>query len=458
MAKPLRIQWNARSLALQVLLQVRARDLFAQNLLEDAWKEIPMEPLERRLCTQLAFGVLRRRSALDALLRLAVTRPQHRVEPWLWETLRLGVYQLAYLTHVPGYAAINETVELAANYGQARGKGFLNGVLRAVLGMLTDEMSDEPAANALPVGERRYRRLTKPAFPDPTDDPDGYLAQAFSLPPWLAPRWRTRFGWQECLRLGFWFAGPVPLALRINPLRTDRAELLQRFLDKGVDAEAGDHPQAIRILDSSPIRELPGYAQGHFVVQDEWGMHVGSALAPKPGSRVLDLCAGPGGKTTHLAEMMENRGQLIACDISADRLEPLVQTSQRLGQWLTSPMQIDPEGDPPAGPFDAILVDVPCSQSGLLGRHPEVRWRLKLPEVQRLVPLQTKLLLQACERLAPGGAAVYATCSLEPEENQHVVEAVRQAFPQLRLDGEEERLPGRPGDGGYWARLRRVVE
>jgi 16S rRNA (cytosine967-C5)-methyltransferase len=410
----------------------------------------------------LTYDVLRRRGTLDALLRPCVSRRRDQVEPWLWEALRLGAYQLALL-HIPPHAAIFETVELANLVGKPRGKGFLNAVLRQVAALFTDAAAEGPAGDALPTTAGQYRRLTRPVLADPKTEPADYLAAGFSWPRWLARRWLERHGWAECVRLGFWFAGPAPLWLRCNMLRTERGPLLATFAAVGVQAEPGDHPQSVRLLNHGPIHALPGYAEGWFTVQDQSAMRVGSALAPAPGSLVLDLCAAPGGKTTHLAELMNNQGRILACDADARRLDTLGDLCRRLGVICVEPHPLrkistalagDVE-DPPAGPFDAILVDVPCSNTGVLGRRPEARWRLKPDDFRHLIPLQTKLLLQGAERLKPGGVLVYSTCSIEPDENQGVVRAVLQAVSELRLDAEETQIPGQPADGGYWARLRR---
>jgi 16S rRNA (cytosine967-C5)-methyltransferase len=446
---------TARGLALQVLLDGHRHDAFVQELLDRRLGQTPLSPADRRLATQLAYGVLRRRGTLDALLRPLVARPRHKVEPWLWEVLRLGAYQLALLTHVPAHAALHETVELASQQGRPRAKGFLNGVLRALVPLVTDDRAPAPAADALPLEGGQYRRLARPVLPEPAARPVEYLAAAFALPGWLATRWLGRCLWEECLRLGFWFAGPAPLWLRCNPLRTDRAAVLAAFAAAGVRAEPGDHPQAVRLAEPAPVRELPGYDQGWFAVQDESAMRVTSALAPEPGGRVLDLCAAPGGKTTHLAELMGDRGQVVACDVDDRRLRTLTELCQRLGVTIVEAQRLGDEDEPQAGPFDAVLVDVPCSNTGVLGRRPEVRWRLRPNDFRHLVPLQTKLLLLAGERVRPGGSVVYSTCSVEPEENQQVVRTVLRGLPDLVLEAEEEQAPGRPADGGYWARLRR---
>jgi 16S rRNA (cytosine967-C5)-methyltransferase len=448
---------TARSLALEVLLECRRRDAFVQDILDRRLQEGALNPADRRLATQLAYGVLRRRGTLDALVRPFVRRQPHQVEPWLWDALRLGAFQLALLTHIPAHAALNETVELAFAFDRPGSKGFVNGVLRRVAELRTDDRTAGPAADALPLEEGQYRRLARPVLPDPAASPVEYLAAAFGLPRWLAARWMERYSCEECLQLGFWFAGPAPLWLRVNPLRTDRGALLAAFAAAGIAAEPGTHPQAVRLQESAPIRDLPGYEQGWFAVQDESAMNGGTALAPEPGDRVLDLCAAPGGKTTHLAELMRNEGRIVACDADDDRLRTVSELCRRLGVGIVETVRLHPERteEPPPGPFDAVLVDVPCSNTGVLGRRPEARWRLRPDDFGHLVPLQTKLLLQATERVRPGGAVVYSTCSIEPEENRQVVDVVLRALPEFVLEADAEQVPGRPADGGYWARLRR---
>jgi 16S rRNA (cytosine967-C5)-methyltransferase len=445
---------TARRLALDALLQSRRGEGFVSEALDHRLQGAKLSPADRRLATQLAYGVLRRRGTLDALLRPLVNRRPDQVEPWLWEALRLGALQLALLTHIPPHAALHETVELAAQ--RPRAKGFVNAVLRRLAELVTHDRCPGPAADALPLEPGAYRRLARPVLPDPATSPVEYFAAAFALPRWLAERWAGRFPWEECLRLGFWFAAPPPIWLRCNTLRTDRAALLAAFAAAGVRAETGDYPQAVRLLEPAAIRDLPGYEVGWFAVQDESAMRVAAALAPEPGSRVLDLCAAPGGKTTHLAELMRNQGQIAACDVDDRRLQTVGELCRRLGASIVQPVRLHPERneEPPAGPFDAALVDVPCSNTGVLGRRPEVRWRLRPGDFRHLVPRQTKLLIQAAERVRPGGAMVYSTCSIEPEENRGVVEAVLRGLRHLELEAEAEQVPGRPADGGYWARLR----
>jgi 16S rRNA (cytosine967-C5)-methyltransferase len=247
------------------------------------------------------------------------------------------------------------------------------------------------------------------------------------------------------------------LWLRVNTLRTDRPTILAALPAAGIGAEVGGHPQAIRLAEHAQVRELPGFADGWFAVQDASAMRVASALAPKPGDIVLDLCAAPGTKTTHLAELMANRGRIVACDVDEGRLQTLRDLAGRLGVTIVETHRLNARQNepPPTGPFDAILVDAPCSNTGVLGRRPEARWRLREGDLGELVELQTRLLLHAVERLTPGGKVVYSTCSVEPEENGQVVRRVLETMPRLTLDADEEMTPGMAADGGYWARIER---
>ena len=185
-------------------------------------------------------------------------------------------------------------------------------------------------------------------------------------------------------------------------------------------------------------------------------MRVGSAVAPPPGGAVLDLCAAPGGKTTHLAELMGNTGRVVACDIDEGRLRTVSELAQRLGVTTIETVRWSGERpeEVPEGPFDAVLVDVPCSNTGVLGKRPEARWRLRPIDVHQLTKVQARLLRLAISRARPGGAVVYSTCSIEPEENAALVRRVVESGPGIKVEAEETAVPGRPSDGGYWARLR----
>jgi len=374
--------------------------------------------------------------------------------------LHLGAFQLAFLTHVPKHAAVNETVELATHVGSPKAKGFINGVMRRVAELVTDEFTDKPGADAIPfeplAASQRFRKLTRPILPDPQADPAAHLAASHSWPLWLASRWIEQFGVEECHRLGFWFNAPPPLWIRVNKLHVNRETYRLRMAAELIETEPGPHPQSLRLLESHSIRDLPGYDDGDFAVQDHSSMLPASALSPQPGMRILDVCSAPGGKTTHLAELMDNRGYITACDSDPKRLETVTSLCQRMKIKGVETVALKEFQEPPPGPFDAALVDVPCSNTGVLGRRPEVRWRMKPGEFEYLIRLQTKLLFWAVERVKPKGAIVYSTCSIDPHENAGVVNAVMRGFRGLTLEAEHTSIPGEPSDGGYWARLRKA--
>jgi 16S rRNA (cytosine967-C5)-methyltransferase len=445
---------TARTVALDVLLEIRKKEAFVQELLDDAFKKSDLAPPDRRLATQLVLGVVRRRASLDLLIRRVVTRESHKVEAWIWEALRLGTLQLAYLDRIPAYSAIHETVDLAIHRNAVRAKGFVNANLRAIDRLLTPDFVTDPGPAALPIETGRYRRLTEPVLPDPGTHPVDYLSVGLSLPEWLVTRWQRRWGTDETRRLGFWFLQPAPLWLRVNPLRTTREAFIGWLREAGLEPIVGEHPQAVRLEETLGVRDIPGFAEGYFVVQDLSAMKIATALQPRPGMTILDLCAAPGGKATHLAELIGEQGRVIACDRDARRLAPLTSTIERLGLTSIEPTPIG-EGEPPPGPFDAVLVDVPCSNTGVLGRRPEARWRLTAGEIAQLGPLQARLLTAALARTKPGGTIVYSTCSIEPEENGDLVRRVI-GDGCATIEAEEMSSPGMPADGGYWARLRKT--
>lgn len=451
-----RLATSARELAFVALEAYRTRGTFVAQALdaEIARRGAPAE--HRPLATEIALGVVRRQATLDALIQTQVRRPPEQVEPGLWTLMRIGAYQLVFLA-VPSHAAVHETVEVARRIGQPRWTGFLNGVLRSVDRLLISEETATPAADAVPVAEQRYRQLKQPVFADPQQAPADYFAAAFSFPEWLVVRWQRRFSFEQLLQTGFWFNSPAAVTVRVNTLRTTREAYLQALAAAGIDASPGELPESIRLAGSIPVERLPGFADGWFVVQDEAAMRAGRLLDAQPGERVLDLCAAPGTKATHLAELMQNRGQVVATDVNSDRLARVDENCRRLGVEIIETQVIaEDAADAPIGPFDAILLDVPCSNTGVLGKRPEARWRITPRDLDELPEIQRRLIVAACERVRPGGRIVYSTCSIEQEENAEVVRWLLDRDPRFQLAAEQEHLPGQPADGAYQALIRRA--
>ena len=464
---------GARDLAFQALDQHKRSGEFAGPILDERAAAGMLSAADRALAVELTYGVIRRQGTLNAILQPHLRRPRHSIEGPLWTLLQLGAYQLMFLESIPPHAAVDETVETAKRLGRRRWAGLLNGTLRSVAAGIRDEFVGQPAPDAVPLSPGRFRRCDRAVFPSPESDPQGYFARALSFPDWLVARWSSRFQFDELLRMGFWFNAPQPVFLRVNPLTTTRDQLLAALRDAGISASPGSLPESIQ-LDSSGLAgdsgarvspagrsvprvdQLPGYEAGWFSVQDETASRAGVLLDPQPGWDVLDLCAAPGTKATHLAERMQNRGRVVATDLHADRLPLIAENARRLHTSIVEACAIQADGsDIPAGPFDAVLVDVPCTNTGVLGKRPEARWRLRPRDVTELPLLQRRLLEDACRRLKPGGRVVYSTCSIEPEENEHVVRAVIERHPQISLVAESQYRPGAPADGGYQALLLR---
>lgn len=447
---------SARGIAFDVLSRHKQGGRFVSKLLDESLSSVPdFHSEDRRLAVELINGVVRRRATLDALITPHVARPRHRIEGELWTLLQLGTYQLAFLDAIPAYAAVNETVALAKAIGRRGWDGFANGVLRAVQSLLTDQSINEPAADALPRSDSRYRRMSRAVFPPPSTDAAGYVAEAFSFPRWLIERWQDRFDLSELCRLGFWFDQPSALSLRVNELKSTRDDLLAKLMADGVPARPASLPEAILLDGTLRIDSLPGFTAGLFTVQDESAMQAVDLLGPQSGETILDLCAAPGAKTTHLAERMKNTGSIIASDVRPERIQRINENCRRLGISIVKTALVSPDGqDLPGGPFDAVLVDVPCSNTGVLGKRPEARWRINAAQIAELTTQQKSLLVAACQRLKPAGRVVYSTCSIEPEENEQIVRQVLSEIPGVALVDERHHLPGKPADGGYQALLR----
>ncbi len=433
-----------------------------------------LSKLDRRFVTELVNGVVRRQVTLDAILRAYVMRPRQEVHPRLWLLLQLGVYQLVMMTGVPAHAAVGETVELGHFLNEPAWCSFLNGVLRTIGREMEANPGFvfEPGVDLVPIQPHRdtegchgakvvYRRLGKPVFQDPVKEPRIYIAEAFCLPTWLSSRWSMKFSTEELFDLGKWFSCRHPLTLRVNRLRTTRDDLLARFEDALVgEAYGGFGPghRSDSIWYDGRVRvvDLPGFIDGHFSVQDETAMSASELLAPQPGETVLDMCAAPGTKTTHLAELMHDEGRIFAADVDFKRLQRVTDNATRLGLSIIAPVTIpDDSSNLPQGPFDAILIDAPCSNTGVLGKRPEVRNRLHSKDIFQLAAIQLRLLRAAAAKLKPGGRLVYSTCSIEPEENSAVVREFLETAPGFELVMTQEFVPGRPSDGGFQALLRR---
>jgi len=444
---------NPRQAALDILLRIEREDSYADILVDRELSTGQLEGPDRGFLTELVFGVLRRRGTLDHVIDCFSDRKTAKLERVVAILLRLGLYQELFLDRVPVSAAVNETVKLAKIHAP-RAAGFVNAVLR-----------------------RADRERESIPWPDRSADLAAFLAARYSQPRWLVEQWIGQLGPIEAESLAAAMIETPPLTLRVNTLKASRDEFLARLEAAGVAARPTDYsPVGIHILSAAHPAGLSGFAEGLFTVQDESSQLASLFLDPQPGQRVLDLCAAPGGKTTHLAQLMENRGSLLACDLDKRKLRRIEETAERLGISVIETMSLD--GSLPldalgARTFDRILVDAPCSGLGVIRRNPEAKWRLSLFDSSRLAQLQGAILQNAADRLETGGILVYSTCSTSTEENEavidvflserhdFVVENLRDLFPryaELCTDrGMFRGWPHRYGMDGFCAvRLKKI--
>jgi 16S rRNA (cytosine967-C5)-methyltransferase len=382
---------------------------------------------DRALAADIAAGVQRWRAALDHLIAAFSKRAIDRLDPEVVEILRLSAYQLLHHTRVPASAVVDDAVNLARRAGKQSAAGFVNAVLRT----LSRRRKDLP----LPARDGSGGREAALA----------YLSITLSHPDWLAARWLDRFGFDATEAWMQFNNAPAPLTLRANRLRATPEEVIDRLAADAVRLRPGHFaPDALIVEEGHPLR---GRQEGLFVVQDEASQLVALLAEPRPGWRVLDACASPGGKTTALAAALNGTGQLVACDVRDRRMALLRKTVSAAGADEVRLVQADLLRPLPfTRPFDLVLVDAPCSGLGTLRRDPDIRWRRRESDLPALAAAELVMLQHAADAVAPGGRLVYATCSSEPEENEGVVDAFLATTPDFAPRDAREAAPRLPHD------------
>jgi 16S rRNA (cytosine967-C5)-methyltransferase len=419
-----------REIAVQVLLE-RQKGEYIESLLDFALKKHELKTEDRGFLQELVYGVVRWESTLDWLIAQKTGgKPQKEIVQTL---LRLALYQMFWLERVPSYAAVNETVEICKKSGlQAQAK-FVNAVLRGY------DREREPT-------RRRLSELkqSKPAI-------------GYSHPEWLWRRWEKEWGSERAIRLLEWNNSPPAVFARVNTLKTNAAELLKIWSEEGVIGELVNvdwtAPETLFRLASYPsLSQMRSFIDGFFYVQDPSTLLAPALLGPRAGDSILDLCAAPGGKTTYIAQLMRNEGRIAAEDIEPGRLKMVEENAYRLGITCISTASITNQD----AMFDRVLIDAPCSNTGVMRRRVELRWRIRPEEIKRLALTQINLLHTAAKRVRVGGVLVYSTCSLERDENQAVVGKFLAEHNAFTLDHERQLMPMSDRvDGAYCSRLIR---
>lgn len=424
-----------RTLAAEILARRVRGGEFIEDLLEHSLARASLAPRDRRLCQELVYGVVRWQATLDWLIdRKTGGRTQ---KPRLRELLRLGLYQILWLDRIPSHAAVNETVQLARESGFGAQAGFVNALLRG------------------------YAREREPARTLLSDLKASDPALGFSHPNWLVERWTARWGAEQTARLLDWNNQPPSTFARINTLKSKPEAVLSLWRDEEVEYASvrrdwlGDTP-VFELKAHPPLERLKSFQKGFFYVQDPGTLLAPIELGAKPGEAILDLCAAPGGKLSYLAQIVRNEGRILGHDVAPERLKLIRENCARLGVTcveVISPRELE---SLPESSFDRVLLDAPCSNTGVMRRRVDLRWRLRAEEIARLAVLQSQLLLLAARFLKPGGTLVYSTCSLELEENEQVVNAFLAEHKNFVLEFSRELTPfGDEVDGAFVARMRR---
>jgi 16S rRNA (cytosine967-C5)-methyltransferase len=393
---------SARRCAYRVLVEYEFKDAYLNIVLSKGLDDSDLDRRDRALVTEIVQGTVRMKLALDRVLGRFSSRELGSLDPRVLWLLRMSAYQVLF-TSVAEYAACNLAADLARSEIGEQAVGFVNGVLRALV---------------------RGRDLLE--WPDARLEPGPYLEIRHSHPRWVVEMWIEQLGLEKAESLCAADNIQPSLSLRCNLARTSREDLLASLTALGIDARPGElAPEAVLASGAGAVAELEGYRRGLFSVQDQGSMVAGRAVHPLPGMRVLDMCAAPGGKANHLAELMGNRGTVLALDLNPARLRQVEEAAERLGNDAVEVRVLDAtyaraEID---GFFDRVLLDAPCTGLGTLGRRPDVRWRKSEADVVRLSGLQRTLIDEAAKMLRPGGLLVYSTCTISRRENQEVVES-----------------------------------
>ncbi len=431
---------NGRDLATEIVYTCDQDGAFAHAAWSRALSGRNPDPRERRLGMELAFGSIRRKKTLDWCIVKAAGRSVQDIDPLARSLLRIGVYQLLFMSRIPAHAAVSEAVESARRLAHPGMAGFINAVLRRIASPRFD-----------------------PGFPDPVAEPVKSLAVTLSYPEWLVESWIGEFGPEAAKRMLEAGNQAPSVVLRANTLRMSRDELAERLgsaTRKDVDGNAGEGgseganagaeananadanagaatqpgqyaPEALRIVGPlESVESLPGFAEGLFSVQDESSMLVAHVLGRS--SLVIDVCAAPGGKATHTAELARDESRVVACDASARRVALISESARRLGLRSVEAIECDARKLPAewAGKADAVLVDAPCTGLGVLARRADARWRKEPGDVAQLARLQAEILNAAAACVGPGGVLVYSTCTVGRAENADQAET----FLQNHLD------------------------
>lgn len=439
---------GARELALEALIQIEQGGAYSNLMLNQLFQQqAELDPRDRGLITELVYGTLQQQKFLDFHLQPFVKQHLNKLEHWVKQLLRLSIYQFMFLDRIPHHAVVHEAVEIAKRRGHRGTTGLVNGVLRNFL---------------------RSPRVSVDSIPDPVER----LAVKTSHPTWLVRRFVKQWGMETAKNILEANNKPAPLTIRVNLLKTSREEVMEKLLDAGFKVEITTHSPVGLIIQSAgnnlgSLTETELYQQGYFTIQDESSMLVAPLLAPQKGMKVLDACSAPGGKTTHIAELMGNQGYILAVDLHAHKQRLIEAASKRLGISIIETKTLDarrlPDWFSQQGKnqplFDRILLDAPCTGFGVIRRKPDLKWKKQERDIAQIKEVQYELLTQVSKLLKVGGQLVYSTCTIEKEENDQQIARFLEEHPQFICleNSTQQILPHQFGsDGFFMTKLQKV--
>ena len=408
---------SPRSLAFFILCKIeKEKQRTSSEILSSLLEKHHPDKRDRALITEMVMGVLRHRLFLDHIIN-GHLRKKRKPSYHLFQILRIGAYQILFLDRIPSHAAVNESVNMAKNLVDEKSGAFVNAILRKI---------------ALK-GDKGV------TWPNREEDLIRFLSIRYSHPAWMVRDLVRLFGSNPAEELLEYNNLPAPLSLRVNLLKTTRSEVIAWIRENhpGVELDEGRYsPQCIRLKKLPLNPGWPPLKRGWVYVQDEAAQMVSLFADPKPGTRIVDYCSAPGGKITHLAELVRNRAELIALDVDAKRLGRVRENCKRLGLHGISVMKILPgiEEKLAKKPAQLVLVDAPCSGMGIIRRHPDLKWKKTKADVQRLSSIQQDILERSCRLVAPGGVLVYSTCTILDQENSNVIRRFLKRHPDFEID------------------------
>lgn len=393
---------NSRKIALKILAEVKEGAY--SNLALDKYLTGVQDKRDRALITEIVYGVLRLQNRLDFVIKQYSRLPVEKMDEEVLLALRIALYQILYLDRIPESAAVNETINAIKGMTNRGAIGFVNGLLRNII-----------------------RSKNKIKFPGP-EEMRSYLTNYLSHPEWLVNYWMKVYGVKNTIKLCKYNNRPADLVIRINTLKYNSEEVLDAYSGNNIQLKKTGIPDTYLVQNFNNVEELPLYEEGGFIVQGPAAALAGHILNPEPGMKILDMAAAPGVKTTHLAALMDNKGEITALDIYDHKLDLIRENCKRLGVDIVKTIKQDSSIYETAERFDMILLDAPCSGLGLIRQKPEIRWTKSMKDIEILSDIQYDMLKNAVKLLKKSGILLYCTCTLTREENQKNIDNIINIF------------------------------